>query len=563
MAEELPSGNNTNLQVHGRVANNEIDCLKRYFSKVGCIFQAMGDKVSLRNSDARMHEIADSEIDSLKRYILDIGHIFQEMGKEVFLTNNEEVVDSEIDRLKQHFLNIGYIFQKIGKEVSLRNNKDSQMHGVADSEIDNLKRYILDNKRQIDKLVEVAENERDLDWTIECLKLVVEYVPTLQESNIGLGIGVEEISNVLLTGADGQLVSNDQVFDPLSIFQTLIGEFEDWLRNHPDEEPIPYEVWNGAGAALIIGVSDYSESNPQMDSLQGVEIDVCNLGHFFTTQLKYKVGICKNQSAKKIRQAIKEWSGRTEFKEASIIFVVLAGHGDHETFIASDGDSIPIFDLVQCIDNLHCPSDNPRPKIVLNLCCRGELTQVGNKYKKPNKHHTNKLYYLMPEVNPDEDIQATEIVPALSDFLFIDSTSPFSAAIEHPKGNSYLNILLTVLSKNCHDTNILLMLEEINGKFKQFYRKLPKDTSGRIVQPFFSSSLDKSLYLCPGFGNAEFELGRRQFEEQSTKEAAKKKEKKAKKEAAMQHVEELQAHAKECNDRLLRLEQVIFSVYSY
>ncbi|PAV72808.1 hypothetical protein WR25_07197 isoform A [Diploscapter pachys] len=527
--EELLSGNNDNAQFHDRVIDKEIDRLKQHCLHIGRIFHAMGEEVFQKNSKyAQVHEeVAHNEINRLKRHFLYIGRIFQTIVKEMSPRVNEDaqvhegVVDNEINSLKRYIWNIGCIFQAMGKEV-------------VDNGIDNLRQHILDIIYKVGKLLEVAENERGLDWTIECLRFVVDHVSTLQKFNIGLGIRVEEISNVLLTGADGQLVNNDQVFDPLSIFETLIGEFKDWLIDHPEEEPIvpdsptspptfivkkcdprkmsktikdkkPYGVYKGASAAaLIIGASDYSKSDPKMDSLPGVNADVRNLKHFLT-QLKFSVDICENQSAKTIRQTIKKWSMTKEVQEASSIFVVLAGHGDHETFIANDGDSIPIFDLIQCIDNLHCPSGDPRPKIILNLCCRGGLAQVGNKYEKPKRHHMNKLYYLIPEVNPNEDIQiteATEIVPAFGDFLFIDSTGPFSVAIDEPKGNPFLNLFIRKLSEKCHKMDIISILQEINCE-------LPMDTSGTITQPFFSSSLKRWLYLCPGFGTDEFEQGQR------------------------------------------------------
>ncbi|PAV77666.1 hypothetical protein WR25_23508 isoform C [Diploscapter pachys] len=349
----------------------------------------------------------------------------------------------------------------------LENNQD------ADNEIDRLRQHFSTIRRRISELVEVAEKERNHDWTIKCLKLVVDYVPTLQESNIGLGIGVNDIRDVLLTGADGQLVKNDQVIDPLSIFETLDRECENWLRDHPEEEPIvpdsatsplttvkkcdplttfniiqekrPYEVYKGAGAALIIKVSDYSSSVHPMNSLPGADADFNNLWNFLT-QFKCSVEPCMNQSAEEIRQTIKKWSNKKEVREASIIFVALIGHGNNGIFFASDGDSIPIFDLIQCIDNLHC-SDNPRPKIILNLCCRGGLMQVGSNYEKPEEYHMKRPSHLTFKVNPSEGIQtteATEIVPAHSDFLFIYSTSQHMVATEAPEGNTFLRELLEV-----------------------------------------------------------------------------------------------------------------------
>ncbi|PAV60592.1 hypothetical protein WR25_14061 isoform C [Diploscapter pachys] len=214
-----------------------------------------------------------------------------------------------------------------------------------------------------------------------------------------------------------------------------------------EEKDKIYEVRKGMVAAYIIGASNYTESDLQLSEylLLGVDADVSNLWRFFYTRLECDSKICLNQPAEEIRKEFKEWSMTKEVREASIIFVALAGHGNDGIFIASDGNPINISeDIVQWIDNLHCPSNNPKPRIILNACCRGGLEQVGNKYEDPEGLHMNSPRQLTFKANPNEGIRATKIVPALIDVLFIYSTSQHMVATETSKGNSFLNLFLKV-----------------------------------------------------------------------------------------------------------------------
>ncbi|KAL3089642.1 hypothetical protein niasHT_020271 [Heterodera trifolii] len=131
---------------------------------------------------------------------------------------------------------------------------------------------------------------------------------------------------------------------------------------------------NPRGLALVI--NNYRFMG-EMQPREGTHTDGENIVKLLD-QLKYKVLIRKDLTAKEMMWAIREFARQKEaHQKASSAIVVVLSHGEYDTLLGTDEQGVNVHQFAAQLNSQNCPYLMGKPKIFFIQACRGEFKDFG------------------------------------------------------------------------------------------------------------------------------------------------------------------------------------------
>ena len=293
--------------------------------------------------------------------------------------------------------------------------------------------------------------------------------------------------------------------------------------NLEDHEKIYKMDSRPKGIAIII--NNYSYQKASLENRTGSEKDVFMLKLLFE-KIGFDTVCCIDYKAKQAKEFLEECAENTKYKECDCIAVVIMCHGFEEGLIFSDGEVIPVMDLVKSVEK--SPLYQEKPKLFFIQACRGSYhaggpanlaprsyVLVANSHDNvPSASNRNTIHSTLHDAVADAflpsaaksrntTIEASSphvmveppSIPEGADILLSYSTMDGYVSLRNIEfGSWYVQALVETFSEHAWEEDILSLLTLVNYKVARACSQ-----AGWRQVPAPQSTLRKKLYLLPGY----------------------------------------------------------------
>lgn len=250
---------------------------------------------------------------------------------------------------------------------------------------------------------------------------------------------------------------------------------------HTDEDFL-YPMNNKPhGWCLIINNVDFENLRRR----GGSDLDADRLKELFT-KLQYNIKMCRNQTAKQLKDTLCQFAKMNDHKAADSTVVCLLSHGLEGQIYGVDGVLVSIPDLLALFNGYMATDLIGKPKLFFIQACRGsdfdhgaDVTDGAHSETAGEYRVTHTTAELLTSAFPSDKAEKfvePETLPAEADMLVAYSTVPGYVSWSHlQKGSWFVQALFDVFSAHAHTEDVVSMLIRVNGKvareFESFNRK--------------------------------------------------------------------------------------------
>lgn len=235
------------------------------------------------------------------------------------------------------------------------------------------------------------------------------------------------------------------------------------------------------GWCLIINNVDFENLRRR----SGSDLDAEQLEKLFT-KLHYNVKVCRNQTAKQLKDTVFKFATMDDHKIADSTVVCLLSHGLEGHIYGRDGVLVSIPDLLAMFNGYTAKDLIGKPKLFFIQACRGsdfdhgaDVTDSGPNAEVEEYHVRRATAELLSAAFPSDKAETfvePETIPAEADMLVAYSTVPGYVSWSNlQKGSWFVQALVDVFNAYAGKEDVVSMLVLVNGKvakeFESFNRK--------------------------------------------------------------------------------------------
>ena len=248
----------------------------------------------------------------------------------------------------------------------------------------------------------------------------------------------------------------------------------------PPVQPVRYEMnSNPHGLAVIIAIDEVmftpGAEAPQPPSSDVAGMDRTSLSH--TLQyLGYSVEIYANLTAAEITRKMKTVANRDHMQFDSFICCII-GCGTEDGVYGSDGEVVPLQEVVAALKGNSCPTLIGKPKMFFFQLSQGDTVDEG-------------VQTLAKSLETDTPAGA-ETVPSEADFFFAYAAVTGYQAYSDNLGSYFIRTLTDVITEKAQVLHLADMLTEVS---QQMAQKAPRGGAG-LQLPQVVSRLRKQVWF--------------------------------------------------------------------
>ncbi|XP_072014014.1 caspase-7-like [Amphiura filiformis] len=225
------------------------------------------------------------------------------------------------------------------------------------------------------------------------------------------------------------------------------------------------------GYAFILNNKSFP-NHQNLKFRKGSEVDLANMTHLWK-EIGYEVIKHEDLTGKEISAKICEFSAKCNDPKCSSAVIVLMSHGSQGQIQGTDLGLVPLNEIQQQFDSIHCPNLRGKPKLFFYQACRLGDVEI--------THHGG---WSMPDEN--------------ADMFFAQATTEGSRSIRSPKNGSwFVNVISEIFIQRVHLDEIEKLMKRVNNRITKKRGK----SEGELVQQTseHTSRLTKDLYFFPKF----------------------------------------------------------------
>nr|XP_061799541.1 caspase-3 [Nerophis lumbriciformis] len=255
--------------------------------------------------------------------------------------------------------------------------------------------------------------------------------------------------------------------------------------NGNDQALKPYRMTaKKRGICLIINNNDFKNSQKELDTREGTEIDEDSLKKVFRW-LNFEVNVRNDCDREQILSLIQELKD-TDHSQMDCLVCFVLSHGEEGSVYGVDGLTVKFEELMEPLNGVGCSSLAGKPKLFFIQACQGSNVQ--------------KPVYLQIDGTGDSNLthDSARIISIASDSDFLLAVSSIPSYVSHrhtKKGTWYIQFLcqnlITMLPRK---SDLLEILTKVNNDVSR-----ESGSTGRSKQiPRFDSRLrEKVLFPFP------------------------------------------------------------------
>ncbi|XP_057709266.1 caspase-3 isoform X2 [Corythoichthys intestinalis] len=358
----------------------------------------------------------------------------------------------------------------------------------------------LDQTSILEVFLEMEQKDRLSRTNLKLLEYIIKNVcPVLQgkitkfkEDRVDLHISVPE--EMPAAASNSHCMEQSQV----SHFSNLQGSDFSETRNAGQAFVNTKESMNGndqalkpyrmtakkRGICLIINNNDFKNSQKELDTREGTEIDEDSLKKVFRW-LNFEVNVRNDCDREQILSLIQELKD-TDHSQMDCLVCFVLSHGEEGSVYGVDGLTVKFEELMEPLNGVGCSSLAGKPKLFFIQACQGSNVQ--------------KPVYLQIDGTGDSNLthDSARIISIASDSDFLLAVSSIPSYVSHrhtKKGTWYIQFLcqnlITMLPRK---SDLLEILTKVNNDVSR-----ESGSTGRSKQiPRFDSRLrEKVLFPFP------------------------------------------------------------------
>lgn len=246
---------------------------------------------------------------------------------------------------------------------------------------------------------------------------------------------------------------------------------EQFYEQHHDAYPIFRRT---RGVCVIVNIRDVIGLSTRL----GTETDEKLLTQLFQ-HLHFEVQIYHNLDAVDIKRNIEALSANNSLRDHQCFVLFVLSHGEAiadengrriDCIYGSDGQKIPVDELLMPLTDARCPNLVGKPRIVFFQACRGKHYQTQTDAPSPPVYRDFLIGY-----------------PTQREYLSFRNTE---------LGSWYINALIQVFMEKACNTSLSDMLNSVNGKVSKWSTEVINSQKGQSAT--YESHLTRSFYFFPG-----------------------------------------------------------------
>ncbi|XP_067129574.1 caspase-2-like [Centruroides vittatus] len=241
------------------------------------------------------------------------------------------------------------------------------------------------------------------------------------------------------------------------------------------------------GICLIVNNFDFHEIK---ETRYGSDRDVEMLDSVFT-QLGYDVVKHIDKTAEEIMKIFEDFSKERKHYYVDSCIIIIMSHGNKDIIYGTYGGEVKLTDIFELFNNKNCDALKNKPKLFFIQACRGQKFDSGTS-------RNSDVIPLFREVTSDGSPFPQRIsnfiarLPTWTDMLITYCTIDGYRSFRD--GSWFIQHLIDVLMRRAHNTDLQVMLNEVNRKVNEMESTYGEKQSVQIE----ALGIGFKIYFNPG-----------------------------------------------------------------
>ncbi|CAB4010257.1 volume-regulated anion channel subunit LRRC8A-like [Paramuricea clavata] len=257
------------------------------------------------------------------------------------------------------------------------------------------------------------------------------------------------------------------------------------------------------GIAIIFNMYSYAEYRTRV----GSDKDVAKLKSLFE-KIGFETKCCIDYKAEKATKVLEKCAKDTKYRRCGCIAVIVMCHGSEKGLIFHDGETVPVMDLVKCVQKSQLYNGKPKLFFIqaFNRNSYYRSTSTSAHPLTPSPSNPSIFNSISSDINTDINTSSDETLAPKQmvgagipnqDHIVLSYSAGHKSYRNIEYGSWFVQALVETFSRHAWEEDILSLLTLVNYKVVRAYT-----SRGWRQVPAPQSTLRKKLYLLPGYPKA-------------------------------------------------------------